>query len=89
MNELAHSTSSIEQVNKYYVQCVFDNGLHPVTWLSCPCGRAIIYFLSYVGVTNQFASLKLWPPWVVPKCCLAHGLKNTTTLFEPESHNLR
>ena len=59
-NELAHSISCIEQVNKYYVQCVSDNGLHPVTWLSCPSGKAITYFLTYIGLTNKC---------VPSKCC--------------------
>ena len=52
MNELAHSKSCIEQGNKSYVQCVSDNGLHPVTWLSCPSGKAITFFLTYIGITN-------------------------------------
>ena len=58
MNELAHSKSCIEQVNKYCVQCASDNGLHPVTWLSCPSGKAITYFLTYIGITNKFVPLK-------------------------------
>ena len=58
MNDLAHSKSCIEQVNKSCVECVSDNGLHPVMWLSCPSGKAITYFLTYMGVTNKFAPLK-------------------------------
>ena len=57
MNELAHSKSCIEQVSKYCVQCASDNGLHPVTWLSCPSGQAITYFLTYIGITNKFVPL--------------------------------
>ena len=57
-NELAHSISCIEQLNKYYVQCVSDNGLHPVTRLSCPAGNAITYFLTYIGLTNKLVPLK-------------------------------
>ena len=58
MNELAHSISSIEQVNKSYVHFVSDNGLHPVTWLSCPSGKAITYFLTYIGLINKCVPLK-------------------------------
>ena len=58
MKELAHSKSCIEQVKKYCVQYVCDNGLHPVTWLSCPSGMAITYFLTYIGLTHTFVPLK-------------------------------
>ena len=44
----------------YYVglQCVSDSGLHPVTWLSCPSGKAITFLLTYIGITNKFVPLK-------------------------------
>ena len=58
MKELSHSKSCIEQVNKYCVQYVSDNGLHPVTWLSCPSGNAITYFLTYNGLIHTFVPLK-------------------------------
>ncbi len=61
MNELAHSKSCIEQVSKSCLQCVSDNGLHPVsavTWSSCRTGKAITYFLTYIGVTNTFVPLR-------------------------------
>ena len=58
IDELAHSKSCTEQGNKSYVQCVSDNGLHPVTWLSCPSGKAITFFLTYIRITNTFVPLK-------------------------------
>ena len=68
-NELSHSKSCIERVNKYYVQCVSDNGLHPVMWLSCPSGKATTYFLTYIGLTNKLLPLKFchlgWYRYVV------------------------
>ena len=60
MNELAHSKSCIEQGNKSYVQCISDNGLHPVTWLSCPAGKAITFYIiyTYIVITNTCVPLK-------------------------------
>ena len=58
MNELAYSKSCIEQGNKSYVHYVSDNGLHPVTWLSCSSGKAITFFLTYIGITNKFVPMK-------------------------------
>ena len=57
------------------VKCVSENGLHPVTWLSCPSGKAIIDFLTYIGLTNKFVPLKFCNlGWYVPIFCLDHGL---------------
>ena len=61
----------------YYVS---DNGLHPVTWLSCPSGKAITYFLTYIDVTNKFAPLKFchlgWHRYFVwPMAYMASQLK--------------
>ena len=74
LNEFAHSKSCIEQHNKYCAQCASANGLHPVTWLSCPYGKAITYFLTYIGIRNTFVPLKFchlgWHRYI----CLAHDL---------------
>ena len=50
------------------VQRESDNGLHPGTWLSCPSGKSITHFITYIG------TIEVLPPWMVPIFRLAHGL---------------
>ena len=70
---------------------VYDNGLHPVTWLSCPSGKAITHFLTYIDLTNKFIPLKfchlgwyryfVWPlDYKSHLCDLAEQLCDRDTL---------
>ena len=74
MNELAHSKSCVEQVNKYCVQYVSGNGLHPVTWLKLPIRKGYHIFLNLYWPNKLICIIEALPPWVVPIFCLAHGL---------------
>ena len=83
MKESAHSKSFTEQVNKSCVQCVSENGLHPVTWLTCSSGKAITYFLTYIDITNKFVPLKFcnlgWYRYFAWPMAYVHSDTNSTS----------